>query len=77
MGGINGDCRSQRMAHALEAGFENVVGIFPCKLYKVERSGHIAGKAPTFSVLQWTSQFRVHRPERSTAQSTSASSMGR
>ena len=45
MGGINGDCRSQRVARALEAGFENVVGIFPCKLYKVERSGHIAGKA--------------------------------
>ena len=33
------------MACALEAGLEDVVGIFSRKLYKVDRGGHAAGKA--------------------------------
>ena len=38
---------------------------------------HSTSKSPTFSAAQRTSQFRVQRPERSTAQRTSASSIGR
>src|SRR5699024_4261732 len=38
---------------------------------------HSTSKSPTFSVGQRTSQFRVQRPDRSTAARTSASSIGR
>ena len=45
MGGINGDCRSQCVARALEAGFEDVVGVLARELDEVDRSGHVPGKA--------------------------------
>ena len=35
----------QRVARALEAGFQNVVGVLARKLYKVDGGGHAAGKA--------------------------------
>ena len=45
MGFVDLHGRAQCMACALEAGLEDVVGIFSRKLYKVDRGGHAAGKA--------------------------------
>ena len=44
MGGINGDCRSQRVARALEAGFQNVVGVLARELHKMD-GGHALAEA--------------------------------
>ena len=45
MGGVDLDRCSQRVACALEAGFEDVVSVLARELYKVDRGGHIPGKA--------------------------------
>ena len=45
MGFVDLHGRAQCMACALEAGLEDVVGIFSRKLYKVDSGGHTAGKA--------------------------------
>ena len=63
MGRIDADSIGQRTASALERGLNSLA--------------HSTSKSPTFSVLQWMSQFRVQRPEMSTAQRMRASSMGR
>ena len=45
MGFVDLHRRAQRMACTLEAGFEDVVGIFTGKLYKMDSGRHAAGKA--------------------------------
>ena len=45
MGSVDADGLGQRAARPLEAGFQNVVGIFACKLYKVDCAGQVAHKA--------------------------------
>ena len=89
MGRIDADGIGQRTASALERGLKDVVAVLARELNEVDGGRHAAGKAqpeflghstsksPTFSVLQWMSQFRVQRPEMSTAQRMRASSMGR
>ena len=89
MGRIDADGIGQRTASALERGLKDVVAVFARELDEVDGGRHAAGKAQPeflgalhvevadFSVLQWMSQFRVQRPEMSTAQRMRASSMGR
>ena len=89
MGRIDADSIGQRTASALERGLKDVVAVLARELNEVDGAGtlrakpsqnslaHSTSKSPTFSVLQWMSQFRVQRPEMSTAQRMRASSMGR
>ena len=90
MGRIDADGIGQRTASALERGLKDVVAVLARELNEVDGGRYAAGKAQPeflgalhvevadfFSVLQWMSQFRVQRPEMSTAQRMRASSMGR
>ena len=84
MGRIDADGIGQRTASALERGLKDVVAVLARELDEVDGGRHAAGKAqPEFlgalhvEVADWMSQFRVQRPEMSTAQRMRASSMGR